>query len=268
VRILITGNKGFIGQNLVQRFTNHDLYFYDWDPLMFPEVEGFDWVIHLGANSNTTERDIEKIMVQNYDFSKRLYNECTKYNVNLQYASSASVYGNTQDFSVNAKKSPMNPYAWTKFLFDRWVNEREHSIIVQGFRYFNVYGPNESHKRAQASPYTKFINQAIETKEVTVFENSENYKRDFIHVQDVCDIHKRMLDVNQSGIWNVGTGKATSFLEVANAVCEKYGATIKYISMPDSIKNQYQTYTCADIRLMKSLFDKEYIDIIDCIKND
>lgn len=271
MKILITGHKGFIGQNLVNALlAEHELSFYEWDPNFFPwgklpQVQGLDWVIHLGANSSTTEQDLEKIMIQNYDFSKQLYEECNKHGVNLQYASSASVYGNTDNFSVDAPKNPLNYYAWTKYLFDRWIEKRQHSIVVQGFRYFNVYGPNESHKREQASPYTRFIKQATETKKVKVFENSENYKRDFIHVYDVCDIHKQMLNINKSGIWNVGTGKAVSFLDVAKAVCEKYNSTMEFISMPDNIKNQYQYFTCADNT--NSLFNKEFIDIVEYIKN-
>ena len=83
MKILITGYKGFIGQNLVETLADHELSFYDWDPNSFPEVQGLDWVIHLGANSSTTERDLEKIMIQNYDFSKQLFEHCNKHGVNL-----------------------------------------------------------------------------------------------------------------------------------------------------------------------------------------
>jgi ADP-L-glycero-D-manno-heptose 6-epimerase len=119
--------------------------------------------------------------------------------------------------------------------------------VVQGFRYFNVYGPNEDHKGDQASPYHKFEKQAKELGIIKLFENSNNYYRDFVHVDNLIDVHKKFLNVKESGIWNIGTGKPKSFQQVAEEIAEKYKAKIEYIPMPDTVKNQYQTYTCANL---------------------
>jgi ADP-L-glycero-D-manno-heptose 6-epimerase len=265
MKILITGHDGFIGKNLINALSNYELSGYEWIKNKLPEVKGYDWVIHLGAISSTTERDVDKVILQNYEFSKWIYNECRKNNVNLQYSSSASVYGNNTDFKETAPKQPLSPYAWSKYLFDRWVSQQNHNIVVQGFRYFNVYGPNEEHKKDQASPYTKFVKQAKELKEITLFKGSEYFKRDFVCVEDVCDVHKKMLSIKQSGIWNVGSGVAVSFDEVGQLIANKYNATIKYVNMPTELKSQYQTYTCADLTALNSVVKKEFIDIKDYI---
>jgi len=169
-------------------------------------------------------------------------------NVNLQYASSASVYGLNTDFREDAPVDPRSPYAWSKYLFDRHVTlNKFENIVVQGFRYFNVYGPHEDHKGDQASPYHKFTQQAKNTGVIKLFENSENYLRDFVPVETICDVHQKFFNVKESGIWNVGTGRAASFESVAQMIAEQYGARIEYVPMPDHIKAQYQQYTCADI---------------------
>lgn len=258
MKILITGHKGFIGQNMIEALSEHQLSFFEWDDDL-PRVDSFDWVIHFGAISSTTETDVEKVMRQNYDFSCWLVKECNRYGVNLQYSSSASVYGLNKDFKEDAAKSPASPYAWSKYLFDRHVEENKNkwNIIVQGFRYFNVYGPHEDHKGDQASPYHKFTQQAITTGKIKIFEDSDTYLRDFVPVETVVNIHKAFFDVDESGIWNVGTGVPKSFKTVAEEVAAKYPATIEYIPMPDNIKKQYQAYTCANLtNLNETLYAK------------
>lgn len=248
MKILITGYKGFIGQNITNALKNkHELSFYEWgnEP---PELEGLDWVIHLGAVTSTTETDVDKVMRQNHDFSCVMLMACQVAGVNLQYSSSASVYGPTLNFNEDAPVSPQSPYAWSKYLFDRHVKiNRFDKIIVQGFRYFNVYGPHEDHKGDQASPYYKFEKQAKETGVIKLFEGSENFKRDFVPVETVVDVHEKFFNVKESGVWNVGTGKPRSFTEVANEIAKKYDAKIEYIPMPENIAKQYQAYTCADL---------------------
>ena len=257
MKILITGHKGFIGQNMTKALEDrHDLSFYEWGDSP-PDFENLDWVIHLGAISSTTEKDIEKVMRQNHDFSCLLLVACQTNNVNLQYASSASVYGLNQNFKEDAPLNPLSPYAWSKYLFDRHVRSTKFDKIkVQGFRYFNVHGPHEDHKGDQASPYHKFEQQAKNTGVIKVFENSENYLRDFIHVNDVIDVHLKFLDVEETGIWNVGTGTAKSFQSVAEEVAAKHNAKLEYIPMPDSVKSQYQSYTCADLTKLNATLNK------------
>ena len=254
MKILITGFEGFIGKNLKPFLDkDHELFGYEWDPEFLPEVEGFDWVIHLGAISATTERDIDKIMLQNYEFSKWLFNECNTKGVNFQYASSASVYGTNTNFSEDAPKQPQSYYATSKYLFDRWVMQQKHNVIVQGFRYFNVYGPYEDHKGDQASPISKFFKQAKTDKVIKLFENSDNFKRDFIYVGDCCNIHRFLLGTKETGIFNIGTGVATSFQTIAELVAKRYNAKIEIIPMPDTLKGQYQEYTCADIKKLSNI---------------
>lgn len=262
MKILITGYKGFIGQNMVNALrTEHDLTLFEWsDPL--PEFEGHDWCIHLGAISSTTASDVDQVLEQNYDFSRVVINRCEQFGVNLQYSSSASVYGLSDNFAEGAPKNPLSPYAWSKYLFDRYVESflaqgRFRNIRVQGFRYFNVYGPHEDHKGDQASPYHKFENQALETGVIKLFEGSENFYRDFVPVERVVDVHKKFLNVNASGIWNVGTGKPKSFQTVGEEVAAKYNARIEYIPMPENLKKQYQAWTCADLTRLSEHYTNE-----------
>jgi ADP-L-glycero-D-manno-heptose 6-epimerase len=257
MKILVTGYKGFIGSNMINHLKDHEVYGFEWGEEL-PVIKDIDYVIHMGANSSTTERDIEKIMRQNYDFSVWLLSECIKYKVNFQYSSSASVYGLNAEFKEDSPLDPKTPYAWSKFLFERYVSNlnkllSEH-IKIQGFRYFNVFGPGEDHKLDQASPYHKFAKQYKETGKVKVFENSENYLRDFVHVNQVCKTHIDFFDVEESGIWNVGTGNPTSFLEVALSIAPYHA--IEFIPMPEILKQGYQEYTCADMAKTKLTLER------------
>ena len=153
----------------------------------------------MGAISSTTEKDTDKIIEQNYEFSKWLAKECNYRKINLQYASSASVYGLNTDFREDAPKDPRSGYAWSKYLFDRWVEKQNFHIKIQGFRYFNVYGEHEEHKGNMMSPISKFSKQAIEEKKIMLFENSNLYKRDFVWVGDLCKIHVKFINkVNEN----------------------------------------------------------------------
>jgi ADP-L-glycero-D-manno-heptose 6-epimerase len=256
MKILITGHGGFIGQNMVNALKNeHELSFYEWgdDP---PEFEGLDWCIHLGAISSTNVRDVERVMRQNHDFSCIVLMACQIHGVNLQYASSASVYGSLQNFNEDAPKNPQSPYAWSKYLFDRHVQTQKfNNIVVQGFRYFNVYGPHEGHKD-QPSPYHKFEQQAKETGKIKIFEGSEKFLRDFVHVDRVIEIHKKFFNITESGVWNVGSGFPKSFRTVAEEVASKYDAEIVEIPFPDELKLQYQKYTCADLNKLKKTLNE------------
>ena len=259
MKILITGHKGFIGQNMVRALQNdHELSLYEWGDEI-PEFEGLDWCIHLGAISSTAEKNVEKIMKQNHDFSCIVLMACQMAGVNLQYASSASVYGLNKNFAEDAPKSPQSPYAWSKFLFDRHIETHKFkNIVVQGFRYFNVYGPYEDHKD-QPSPYHTFTKQAQETGTIKLFENSENYLRDFIPVEDVIELHKKFFNIKKTGIWNIGSGKPKSFESIGREISDKYNAKIEYIPMPENLKSQYQEYTCADLtKLKNTLNEKNY----------
>jgi len=269
MKILITGHNGFIGKNIAHYLQRqgHEVEGWEWQPGILPSTEGYDWCIHLGAISSTTYTDVNQILEQNFEFSVRLAQICENFGTNFQYASSASVYGPTTHFTEDQPLQPQSPYAWSKYLFDRFINQfiDEFQIKIQGFRYFNVYGLGEDHKGNQASPYTKFTKQAKEDGVIVLFEDSENYKRDFICVEDICKLHEKMLTTDTNGIFNVGTGTATSFETVANAIAKKHNAAIQCVPMPENLKAQYQKYTCANLDKLNSVVDMQWTSIEDYI---
>ena len=270
MKILVTGHEGFIGKNVASYLQSqgHEVEGWEWQPGILPHTEDYDWCIHLGAISSTTYTDVNQILEQNFEFSVRLAQICENFGTNFQYASSASVYGPTTHFTEDEPLLPQSPYAWSKYLFDRFINQYkdEFQITIQGFRYFNVYGHyGEDHKDDQASPYTKFTQQAKENNLIKLFKNSNKYKRDFVCVEDICRLHEKMFDVDQSGMFNVGTGRAVSFDTVAQSIAKKHGAKIELIDMPDKLKSQYQEYTCANLDKLNSVVDMQWTNIEDYI---
>jgi ADP-L-glycero-D-manno-heptose 6-epimerase len=255
MKLLITGHKGFIGTNfvtaaLIAGFTVSTFDIQGNETIRPKQLDfsGIDSVIHLGAISSTTETDIQKILDRNLSWSIELFEECASRNINMQFASSASVYGNGyKPMKETDICKPLNYYAMSKYLFEQYVAKRKYTNTVQIFRYFNVYGPNEEHKGAQASPYTQFSKQAIDTGIIKVFEGSELCVRDFVSVETVVDTQLKFLSSTQSGIWNIGSGKTTSFLRLAECIAKKHSASIEIIPFPEHLKTHYQYYTCADI---------------------
>lgn len=255
MKILVTGSNGFIGQNMVNALSpHHEVVKNEWG-MSFPKIEGLDWVIHLGAISSTTETNISRIYRQNVEFSIKLYEECIKHNVKFQFASSASVYGLQSDFKETSAVDPQNHYARSKALFEKYVEFRNADITTQIFRYFNVHGPHEEHKGNQASPFTKFMFQAKTTGKIKLFKGSEKFKRDFIHVGKVVMDQQRFFDVEESGIWNFGTGNPRSFYDVALEVSGKTGATIEFIDFPENLKGNYQEFTKADTTKLRQTLE-------------
>ncbi|CAB4133225.1 WcaG Nucleoside-diphosphate-sugar epimerases [uncultured Caudovirales phage] len=259
MKILITGNKGFIGSHFEKFWRDvsqdrNEIITYEWDENLMPRIEGLDWVFHFGAISATTERDVAKVMKQNVDFSVWLYEECRKYDVDMQWASSASVYGSSTDFRESSPVDPRSPYSWSKYLFEHYVEKHPTHRKCQGFRYFNVYGPEgEEHKGTQASPFCQFKRQAETMGIIKVFEGSENLLRDFVHVDELIKVQYQFMsqDVKENGIWNIGTGTTMSFMDVAKKYADQYGALIQEIPMPENLKASYQYYTCADLTKLR-----------------
>ena len=255
MRILITGSNGFIGKNLAPYLVHkgHTVEGYDYIDGRFPDPKEYDRVIHLGAISDTTEKDVDKILKQNYEFSIKMLELCDTFGTTFMYASSASVYGQGKEFKENSPVNPQSPYAWSKYLFDRFVQSvTEYKINVQCFRFFNVYGPGEEDKGDQKSVFHKFKEQAIENGVIEVFAGSEDIYRDFIHVGDVCQILEKFLTVDATDLWNIGTGKANSFMYIAELMAKKWSAEVKEIPLPDNLKGQYQYHTQANIEKLSN----------------
>jgi ADP-L-glycero-D-manno-heptose 6-epimerase len=231
-------------------------------------------VLHQGACSDTMESDGRYMMENNYRYSKLLLDWCQEEEVPLLYASSASVYGaGTQFREERSCELPLNVYAYSKFLFDQLVRRTLSGRTAQiaGFRYFNVYGPNEAHKGRMASVAFHAYNQLLATGKVKLFVGSGGYgngeqRRDFIYVDDVVDVNLWFLEHRHvSGIYNCGTGRAQSFNQLAAATINAVQGTrltareladkglIEYIPFPEGLRGKYQSYTEADLTRLRTV---------------
>ena len=255
MQILVTGHEGFIGKNMLAWLNQEEGWHidgYEWHPTERPDVSEYDWVIHLGAIADMTCTDVEAIMRQNLEFSQWLFNECNTYGVNLQYASSSSVYGDSKDFTETATCLPQTPYAWSKYLFDRWWPQQDVKIMVQGFRYFNVYGKYMHLRGRRANAIVKWRKQAQKEGKITVWENAEHVKRDWTWVGDVCRLHIDFIKtVKGSGIWNCGAGLAHSFLDIAEEIAEQEGVEIEFEPVPPQELSRFRSKTKADLTHLK-----------------
>lgn len=271
-RILVTGHEGFIGRNMTSWLKQQGYHVegWEWDPNSFPQVETYDWVIHLGAIADMAERDVDAVMRQNLEFSQRLFNECNRYGTHLQYASSSSVYGNVKDFKEDAPCNPQTPYAWSKYLFDRWVFQQDIKIMVQGFRYFNVYGKWMHLRGRRANFIQKCRQQAKTDGYIEVWEGAEHIRRDWTWVGDVCRLHTDFIEtVMGSGIWNVGSGLPHSFLDIAEAVAEQEGVEIREIAVPEEERTRWRQNTCANLKKLKEAVGKRpWLNVYEWIETE
>lgn len=281
--VLITGANGFIGSQLVSEYNlrgEEDLILVDSVPLSvrnlvqerkykeFIPSENLEswfksnksrlqWIIHLGACSSTTETDWEFLKKNNLEYSQMIWNWSTQSHINLIYASSAATYGDGRlgfdDKTSPEKLKALNLYGESKAQFDIWTlkqNKAPHHWY--GLKFFNVYGPNESHKGQQSSVVLKAFNQISENNKLGLFKSNHpdfadgEQKRDFVYVKDVVRwmyelTHKKA----ESGIYNMGSGKARTWLDLARGVFGSLGkeVQIEWLEIPDNIKNQYQNFT-------------------------
>ena len=247
------------------------------------KIEDLDAVIHLGACSSTTERDFDYLYNNNFEYTKTLWNYCADYQIPFIYASSAATYGDgAEGFDDECdidKLRPLNAYGYSKQLFDLWVEHQAQKFPPQyvGLKFFNVYGPNEYFKGSMASMVFHGFNQIKSDGEIRLFKScNSNYKdgeqlRDFVYVKDVCDVIMWFLDHQDvSGLFNVGTGRAQSFRELAEATFEALDITpnIRYIDMPENLREKYQYYTQAEMNKLKSVgYNKSFRSVQEGVKD-
>lgn len=291
--IIVTGGAGFIGSNIVKGLNDRGIddilvvdnigssnKYLNLNGLKFKDIVHKDdflprlaqfsqveAVFHEGACSSTTETDGNYMLRNNYEYTKSMLEACVNWNAKLIYASSASVYGNGENgFSENEKcEYPLNVYASSKWLFDKYLRKQfaAINIPVVGLRYFNVYGPQENHKGSMASVAFHFFNQLKENGTMKLFEGSDGFNRDFIHVDDVVKVNMHFLDHSTSGIFNCGTGDARSFLDIAKVFQSlQKGSELTFIPFPAHLVGKYQAYTCADLEALRAAgYDKAFLSL-------
>lgn len=276
MKIFITGGCGFIGGHLIKRISPlkyGNVYAIDEAGKILqkkqelsPFVEQFidyqeflqnlhilekdDVIFHQGACTDTMNYDNMEMMYKNFEYSKILFDYCYRNNIRLIYASSAAVYGLGENgfYEDLECEKPINLYAKSKLLFDNYVRCFEPRSQILGLRYFNVYGPGESHKGKMASTILQFFNQIMEEGVVRPFQGSEDFLRDFIFVDDVINVNLFFLRHPEiSGIFNCGSGDPKSFMQIIKHLKNHYKFDIIEKEMPTGLKKKYQTFTKADL---------------------
>lgn len=310
--ILITGAAGFIGSNYAHLLggKGEEIVICDWfergskwknlaglnlADIVAPE-NALEWlkhnkisfIVHMGAVSTTTESDVDYLLKQNFEFSKQLWNWCTEAQIRFIYASSAATYGaGEQGFKDDnsleylKKLRPLNAYGWSKNIFDMWAVTQtmkgNHPPQWAGLKFFNVYGPRETHKGPQRSVAHQLFEQANRGDTIKLFKSYHpDYQdggqlRDFVFVDDCCNVIEWFRQSPAiSGIFNVGTGKARSFVDIANALGKAINQQpkVEFIDMPEQIRQHYQYFTQADMaHLRQAGYQAEFTSLEQGVAN-
>ena len=306
--IVVTGAAGFIGSNLIKKLNSHNFKnivavdkfnnpakqknleglnilekvdrdnFLNW---LDKNQETTEFIFHLGARTDTTEFDKKILWRLNTDYTKEVWKKCVQYQLPLIYASSAATYGLGEqgykdDESTIPNLQPLNPYGESKQAFDLWALEQDKKPFFWiGLKFFNVYGPGEQHKGRMASVVWHAYNQIKATEKMKLFRShNPEYKdgeqmRDFIYVEDVTDVcYWLMHHRKDSGIYNLGSGKARTFLDLAKGVFKAMNKKedIAFIDTPADIRDKYQYFTEADMTKLKKVgYNKEFTPLEDGI---
>jgi ADP-L-glycero-D-manno-heptose 6-epimerase len=287
--IVVTGAAGFIASNMVEKLNQHNFNdivlvdkfdnpakavnltglkyklkvdrteFFAWLDENYEDVE---FIFHLGARTDTTEFDRKLLWELNTDYTKAVWTRCVNYQIPLVYASSAATYGLGElgykdDENLIPQLKPLNPYGDSKNEFDKWALAQDKKpFFWVGLKFFNVYGPRESHKGRMASVVWHAYNQIKQTDGMKLFRSHNpdykdgEQKRDFVYVEDVCDVMYWLMHHRQnSGIYNMGSGKARTFLDLVKGVFRAMGKdeNISFIDTPADIRDKYQYFTEADM---------------------
>jgi ADP-L-glycero-D-manno-heptose 6-epimerase len=293
-RIVVTGSAGFIGSCVSHYLTaqkKHEVIEVDdfsqshkrlnFEPFKTHQriqreafihwfrtaAKTVDFVVHLGARTNTTEQNLELLKALNLDYSKDAWKICTEYAIPLIYASSAATYGNgelgySDHHDLIPSLVPMNPYGQSKQDFDVWALEQNSTPpFWAGLKFFNVYGPNEYHKGRMASVVFHAYHQIKASGAMKLFKShrpdiADGYQsRDFIYVKDLIHVIDFLMERSaQSAIYNLGSGTANPFYALALATFDamQLPHRIEFIDTPEDIRGNYQYYTCADMTKLRS----------------
>ncbi len=288
-KILVTGGEGLIGSALIwalnghgrddiivagylgsderwknlasQRFEDYleaDALFAALDS---PRLANVESIFHLGACSDTTEKDCQYLIENNYDYTRRLAEWALSHGKRFVYASSAATYGEGSTGMADGNQDlsdlrPLNMYGYSKHLFDLHAQRRGWLDRIVGLKYFNVFGPNEGHKGEMRSVVHKAFNQIRETGRVRLFKSEHpdyrdgEQERDFLYVKDAVDATIRLAFTPEAnGLFNVGSGRASTWLELVTPIFDelRLPSNIEFIDLPEDLREKYQYHTCADI---------------------
>lgn len=257
-------NKSFTGKI-------HRNEFFNWLGKNYTQVE---FIIHIGARTDTAEFNVAIFNELNLNYTKKMWQLCSDFHIPMIYASSAATYGMGEfgyvdDHSIVPKLKPLNPYGESKNNFDKWALEQANQPpFWAGLKFFNVYGPNEFHKSRMASVIFHTFNQVNETGKVKLFRSHRpDFKdgmqlRDFVYVKDLISVISFLMENKpESGLYNLGTGKARAFLDLAKATFKamEKSENIEFIDTPIDIRDKYQYFTEADMsKLRKAGYNKEF----------
>jgi ADP-L-glycero-D-manno-heptose 6-epimerase len=266
--------KGLSGVKQVDRTT-----FFDW----LEKQHDVEAIFHIGARTDTTEFDYSILEELNLEYTKKVWNYCTKHDTTLIYASSAATYGNgdfgyDDDHNVVDRLQPLNPYGISKNEFDKWaLIQTKAPKHWYGLKFFNVYGPNEYHKGRMASVIFHAFNQIQEKGEMRLFRShNPNFKdgeqlRDFVYVKDVVSVIQFLFEqAPQNGLYNLGSGKARTFLDLTKSVFKSLGKeeNISFVDTPIDIRDKYQYFTEANMaKLIAAGYNKQFTKLEDGVSD-